>query len=121
MELQLAAAKSEREKQKALALVVELVGRKRLLRYLDAQDKTSPINTLDALKAIVRRRRQVVLLQMYSPSPTRDDGSLQSSPESVFSATSTSNGDAGAWWSSRSMDEVGHAQQEPGCGPSRKR
>jgi hypothetical protein len=90
----------QKDKEKALALIVDLVGKKRLMKYLDAHGKDQ--NALKTLKKMVRRG----MMSSPSKSPEHNQklGAQQQSPAVVPRA------DHGAWWSTRDLNQVPSAR-----------
>ena len=86
-----------KDKEKALALVIDLVGKKRLVRYLDEHGREE--NALRALKKLVRRGGH------GSPDKRGPRGSPK---KEVIVPRS----DHGAWWSTRDLHEVSSARSD---------
>jgi hypothetical protein len=89
---------AQRDKEKALALVVDLVGRKRLMKYLDAHGKDE--HALKTLKRMVRRG-----ISASSKSPEQREKRRQQN------MVVQPRADHGAWWSTRDLDEVPSARR----------
>ena len=85
-----------KDKEKALALVIDLVGKKRLVRYLDEHGREE--NALRSLKKLVRRG---------SPDKARHNKSGGSPHQHVVPRS-----DQGAWWSTRDLHEVSSARSD---------
>jgi hypothetical protein len=94
---------AQKDKEKALALIVDLVGRKRLVRYLDAHGKDE--NALKTLKSMVRRG-----MSSSSKSPEKMTMTMQQQ------ATVVPRTDHGAWWSTRDFNQVDTARGGRGGG-----
>lgn len=95
-----------KDKEKALALVIDLVGKKRLVRYLDEHGREE--NALRALKKLVRRGER--------GSPGKHGPRSSPQREAVVPRA-----DQGAWWSTRDLHEVssarGNGQMSSGNSP----